>query len=107
MRPSGVPVCLMPVQQHELGGPASVVDMVGRIGCRPARTSTEPLYRGPSPAVTRDVGHTHTMRSSHDIRASSATWQVHDSSRTLSGGYHVGILGRLRVTASADDDDGS
>ena len=28
MRPSGVPVCLMPVQKHELGEPASVVDIV-------------------------------------------------------------------------------
>ena len=28
MRPSGVPVCLIPVQQHEVGGPASVADMV-------------------------------------------------------------------------------
>lgn len=31
MRPSGVPVCLTPVQQQELGGPASVVDMVARL----------------------------------------------------------------------------
>ena len=34
MRPSGVPVCLMPVQQHAFGGPARVIGMLG-FGSRP------------------------------------------------------------------------
>ena len=60
MRPSGVPVCLMPVQQHELGEPASVVDMVGvGLGVDLFVMTIELLSRGRSPAVVHvwNLGH--------------------------------------------------
>ena len=51
-------MCLKPVQQHELGEPASVVDMVGvGLDVDPFVMTIELLSRGRSPAGVWDLGH--------------------------------------------------